>query len=83
MADLTILDMSTSLDNFKPIHIPDGFARVRNRRADRFLDACFRRANNFEYFVDVIFHFILACRWFEPRRLPKNNATRFKIDARR
>src|SRR5450631_2470829 len=39
-----------------------------NRSADRFLNARFRRTDDFKYFVDVIFHFILAAGVSEKNR---------------
>jgi hypothetical protein len=60
MTNLAVDDVSASLDHFEPIHVSDSLIRLRNRSADCVLNARFRRTDDFEYFVDVIFHFILA-----------------------
>jgi hypothetical protein len=60
MTNLAVDDVSTSLNDFKPIHVSDGLIRLLNRSSNCFLNARFRRADDFEYFVDVIFHFILT-----------------------
>jgi hypothetical protein len=60
MTNLAVYDVSSSLDDFEPIHISDSLIRVRNRRIDCFFDTRFRRTDDFKYFVDVIFHFVLA-----------------------
>jgi hypothetical protein len=66
MTNLAVDDVSTSLDDFEPIHAPDSLIRLSNRGADCFLNARFRRTDDFEYFVDVIFHFILE--WYFPEK---------------
>src|ERR1700675_4678347 len=60
MTNLPVLNVSASFDDFKPIHVPDGLARLRNRCTDTFFDTRLRRADDFDHFVNVIFHFILA-----------------------
>jgi hypothetical protein len=56
MADLAVLNMPASLDDFEPVHVSDCLAGLRNRCADRFFDTCLGRTYNFNYLVDVIFH---------------------------
>jgi hypothetical protein len=60
MTNLAVDDVSASLDHFEPIHVSDSLIRLRNRSADCVLNARFRRTDDFEYFVDVIFHFVLV-----------------------
>jgi hypothetical protein len=60
VTNLAVDDVSASLDDLKPIHVSNSLIRLRYGGANSFLNARFRRTNDFEYFVNVIFHFILA-----------------------
>jgi hypothetical protein len=60
MTNLAIHNVSASLNNFEPVHVPNSLTRVRNCRADSFFDIVFRRTNDFKYLVNVIFQFFLA-----------------------
>jgi hypothetical protein len=59
MADLAVLNMPASLDDLEPVQVSDCLAGLRNCRADRFFDTCLGRTYNFNYLVNVIFHFFV------------------------
>ena len=42
MTDFAIFNVSASLNDLKPIHIPNGLVSLRYRNLDCFVDACFR-----------------------------------------
>ena len=50
MTNLTVDDVSASLDDFEPIHISNRLVRLRDRGADCFFNTSFRRTDDFEYF---------------------------------
>jgi hypothetical protein len=77
MTNLAILDVSPSLDYFEPIHVSDGLTGLRDRSTNCFLDTRFRRTNDFEHFVDVIFHFILAA---DKKTGPPERAVKYLFD---
>src|ERR1700744_4526584 len=56
MTDFSVFNMPASLDNFKPIHVPDGLAGLSNSRTYRVFDARFGRADEFDHFINMIFH---------------------------
>jgi hypothetical protein len=65
MTHFAILNVSASLDDLKPIHIPNALVSLRNGSIDCFLNVCFRRTDNFDYFVNMICHYCssaVACR---------------------
>jgi hypothetical protein len=57
MTNFAFLNVSARLDDFKPVHVSDSLACMRNRCGDSFFDTRFRRTDDFKYFVDVVFHF--------------------------
>jgi hypothetical protein len=77
MTNLTVDDVSSSLDDFEPIHVSDSLIRLLNRSSDGFFDTRFRRTHDFEYFVDVIFHFILTA---DRKTGPPKRAVKYLFD---
>lgn len=58
MAYLSVFNVPAGLDDFEPVHVPDGLAGLRNCCTDCVLYARFGRTDDFNYFVNVVFHLV-------------------------
>ncbi|MCY1559050.1 hypothetical protein D9M68_960430 [compost metagenome] len=54
MADLAILDVSAGFYHFEPIEVANRFGALAQGIVDRFINAVFRRADDFDLLVGVV-----------------------------
>ena len=62
MADFAVLDVPTAFGDLEPSHVPNGFARSRQRILDCSLKSAWRRADYFNLLVNVFSHARIVCR---------------------